>query len=404
MTALFKSSKGVPRFITIDIGSDVVKCFVFEIDENQDPPVANIIGVGKESLPLGATRGGVIVHDEEVQEALHEALIKATEDIDSKVKDVVFGVSGDLSIGLMTTVKLARGTNDAIKEKELKEINSKIYQASLDEATSQLYELTGNSDVDLDMITSSVVYTKVDGKLVKDPIGVEGHKMEIAFFAAFCPTFHIQSLQYLAKKLNLNIVAVGSEMYSLVKSLGFSKGPIYDCAIMDIGGELTDVGIVFGGGIVATRSLPVGGYHFTSQISKKMNIPYVDAEKVKCEYSFGNLSESENLIVQNSIGDVLDTWLSGVELLFAEFTGVKTFASKIYLVGGGAELPDIVEYISKEPWTKAIPFKSPPEFSKLSLSDLSRVVDKTGRVQSKSDIMPTSLSVIYLEAKGYLDE
>ncbi|MFZ5424528.1 MAG: cell division FtsA domain-containing protein [Patescibacteria group bacterium] len=402
--SLFNSSKKPARFLTVDIGSNLVKCMVFEVDPEQNSKIVNVIGEGAESLPMGATRGGVIVHPEEVEDALKMALNKATEDLDHKVKDVIFGVSGDLALGLMTTVKIVRGKNDAVSEKELNKVYDKIYQASLDEASTQLYEYTGNSDVDLEIVTSSMVYTKLDEKLVSNPVGMEASKMEIAFYACFCPSFHIQSLQNLAKALGLNIIAIGSQMYAAAKALQLSSSEVLDCALMDIGGEQTDVAIVFGGGIVATRSLPIGGNHFTSEISKKMNIPFADAEKVKQEYSFGNLSESENMVLQDSIVPIMETWLSGVELLFTEFTGVKTFASKIFLIGGGAELPDIEEFIAKEPWTRSIPFKSPPEFSKLSLADLSHIVDKTGSLQSMSDLLPASLSIIYLELNGFLDE
>uniref|UniRef100_A0A7C4XT57 Uncharacterized protein n=1 Tax=candidate division WWE3 bacterium TaxID=2053526 RepID=A0A7C4XT57_UNCKA len=56
--------------------------------------------------------------------------------------------------------------------------------------------------------------------------------------------------------------------------------------------------------------------------------------------------------------------------------------------------------MSKEPWTKSIPFKSPPEFSKLSVDDMKLVEDLTGSAHSLEFVVPLALSVVYLEAKG----
>jgi hypothetical protein len=95
--------------------------------------------------------------------------------------------------------------------------------------------------------------------------------------------------------------------------------------------------------------------------------------------------------------DVLTIWLSGVNLLFAEFSGIKTFASRIYLTGEGFEVPDIYEMLVTEPWTKSIPFREPPEFSKISLSELPLISDLSGKASSLEWTMPASLSILFLE-------
>jgi hypothetical protein len=95
--------------------------------------------------------------------------------------------------------------------------------------------------------------------------------------------------------------------------------------------------------------------------------------------------------------------LHGVELLFQEFNGVKTFAPNIYMAGGGAELPDIYEVVTKEPWSRSIPFKSPPEFTKLSMKDLPLVIDRTGKASTMGDLVPAALSLVYLELRGLVE-
>jgi len=391
------------RFLTIDIGSEVVKCMAFEVAENQHGYYANIIGVGKETLSYGSARSGIVVDIDEVEKSIESAVERATLELGGKIKEVIFGVSGDLSLGLMTTVRLVRAKGDKITDKELDDIYSKIHEASYNQALNELMEITGDTEEDIELITSSLVYTKLDGNEVKDVIGQEGKVLEIAMFTAFTPSFHTKMLQTISKNLGLKILAIGSNMYSLTKSLSFAKGRYFDGVIMDVGGEVTDVGIVFGGGIVSTRSLSIGGAHFTRALGKKLGITYLDAEQKKKSYSFGRLSPDENARVEDNMYEIMEIWLSGIELLFMDFTGVKTFSSQICLVGGGASLPELVNFVNKEPWSKSIPFRSPPEFIKLTLSDLHKVADSTGKVYGLEDIMPASLSIVYLEMGGYLN-
>ncbi len=397
----FDLSNKPPVFLTIDIGSEAVKCLAFAVSEG-DKRVAEIVGIGRSRLIHGSTRAGAIIDMEEVESSVGAAISEATEELGVKVSDAVFGVSGDLSFGLMTTVKAVRSGEDSITEKEIKHIYERIYDAAYSQALNEVLEITGSADLDIDMITSSTVYTKLDGHIIDEPVGRDGANLEVAVFTAFAPLFHIKALQKLAKKLRLNILAIGSQMYALVKSLEYSKGRLLDCVIMDVGSELTEVGVVFGGGILSTRTLPIGGMHFTDAISKAFDITYLDAEDKKISYSFDRLPEEESIKVQNSLNDTMSIWVSGIEQLFSDFTGVKTFAPDVYVVGGGFYLPDVLSSIRNEPWTRAIPFKSPPDFSKLSIADLPKVTDTTGKADCLDLILLASLSIIYLESRGHL--
>ncbi len=398
----FNSNKTPSKFLTVDIGSDAIKVMAFEIETTEDSTLASIIGMGKSDLNEESTRGGVIVDMEGVEQALDKAILSACNGVND-IKDVVFGVSGTLSVGIMTTVKVVRGKREPVSAKEVEKVFERIHSAAFDEIQNVYMNITGDPEIEVTMVTSSVVYNKLDGEKVLDIVGKDGQVLEIAVFTAFTPNYHLDMLQELSERLGINIVAIGSNMYSLVKSLSGKKGKDFDGVILDVGGELTDVGIIFGGGIVSTRSIDIGGTHFTKALGSHMNLSFMDAESKKLEYSYGRLQESDEVLIKGYIDNLLDTWLTGLELLFQDFTGVKTFAPQIFMVGGGAEFPDIFDVVSKEPWTKSIPFKSPPEFSKLTIEDLSHVSDKTGKGNSLENLIPAALSIIFLEAKGLIE-
>ncbi len=391
-----RSAKG--QFLTLDIGTDYVKCLLFELSQSETGQKLHIVGFGKQPLSYLYTRGGAIVDYDGVKQTVSAAIAEALSASDSKLKDVIIGLSGEVTKGLVTTVRLTRPNADVpMSEKELSILISKIESSAFVEASKEVSMMTGNPDLEIDLTNSAISNVKLDGVYIKDPLGLTGEVIEIALFTAFSPSYHLKLLQKLTKELGLKIITITSGLYALNKSL-IEKHEQVNLILMDVGGETTDVGIVFGGSLVATRTLSLGGRHITRSISERFGLSYSDAEEKKIRYSLGNLPEEENIKVYECVREVLDLWLSGIELLFSDFEGIKTFPSRIFLLGGGSSLKDLLSVLEKEPWTKTIPFKEPPIFDRLLVSDLSLVSDMTGKLTGQDDILPASLGGIYLEA------
>ncbi|MBI4091117.1 pilus assembly protein PilM [candidate division WWE3 bacterium] len=392
-------SNGVPKhkdFLTLDIGTDYVKCLSFEYTEDPEPKLS-ISGMGKQPLGYLYTRAGAIVDYEGVKQVTEVAVKEAISSSGTKTREVILGLSGETTKGLVTTVRLVRPEPERkVSTEELSRIISKIEETALAEAMREVAVMTGNADIEIALINSALSFVKVDGVYIKEPLGATGRVLEIALFTAFCPEFHLDLLQKLTRDLKLKMLTVTSQLYALSKLLSEKKEDA-NMVIMDVGGETTDVGVVFGGGLVATRTLSMGGRHVTRVISEAFGMSFGDAEEKKIRYSLGNLDQEESFKIKECVGEVADLWLSGVELLFSDFDGVKTFPSKIFLVGGGALLGDILEKLNKEPWTRSIAFKEPPTFEKVAFSDLHGIHDLTGKITGLDDILPAAIAEVYLE-------
>lgn len=389
------AKKKTSEFLTLDIGTDFVKCFVFRHNVEQD--TFTIIGLGKQKLSSFSTRAGVVVDYAGVKEASEVALREALNQASSKTKDVIIGLSGEVTKGLVTTVRLTRPHHEIpINDKELSSLITKIQETAYLEASKEIIDMTGNPDLEIELTNSSISWVKLDDQFVKDPLGVAAKKMEVALFTAFSPTFHLELLQKLAKDLKLKIITITSEMYALSKCLSTKEG-YENVILMDIGGETTDVGIVFGGGLVATRTLSLGGRHITRAISECFGLSLEDAEEKKLMYSLGTLDVDETARIKECVKDVLDLWLSGLEVLFLDFNGIKTFPSKIIITGGGSSLRGIDGFLAYDSWLRNIQFKETPIFEKAQIASLIRVVDSTAKATSGDDIMPASLSEVFIE-------
>lgn len=387
-----KTATSENRFLAVNIDSDYVRCLAMY---NEGGSI-KILGTGKQELDPGKVRAGSIVFADQVAQAMEAATAQALQDVGGDVTDTIFGVSGDLCLGLMTTIKAKRTHPAPINQKEINELTERIDQSAYLQAQNEYMQINGNPENELETVTNSMVYLKLDGQKVSGLKDKTGTTIEMAVFNAFVPSHHISSLQKVAKEAGLNIMAIGSEMYCLVQTINAAHQPT-DFIVVEVDGDYTTVAVVFGGGIVGTRTLNVGYRHLIEGVSERMGITMVEAAKVLKSYTLQKLTNSEVVIVKNALKAPLEIWLAGLELLFAEYSGVKTFAPKIFLTGEGLEVSDLWEALNDQEWTKSIPFKSPPELERLTFMDLNTVTDSTGHAAGSEWLPSACLSVIKLE-------
>ena len=393
---LEKASSDENKFLSLNINAKDVRCLVFYFDGD----TFKIIGSGKIDLPENSVRGGIVIDKDVVTKALKDVVEKATEDLGGKVNRVIVGLDGGETLGLATTVRLKRPTGDPIREEEVEELYAKITEASYIQAYNKAMQVTGNTDTELEVITTSEIYLKVEGQRVAALEGQHGENVEACVYNAFAPSYHIKNLQSLIKKAGLDLIAIGSQMYALVEWLKMPPKESSDFVVISVAEDSTDVGVVFGGGIISTKTLNIGYLHFLESVKARMGLSLNEAENVLKTYNLGKLAVSEASVVKNCLSETIKIWLDGIKLLFEDFSGVKTFASKIYLAGRGSEIPDVIEAVKEDSWTKTVPFKTSPEFSKISLSEIQKVIDSTDKIKTNEWLYISAASIIYKEIYG----
>ena len=391
-----KTEEDINKFLSISISSRDIRCLVFYFDNN----TFKIIGSNKQDLPEGCVRNGMILDKDIVVEAIKTCVSLATEDLEEEIHRVLVGVDGGATLGLTTTVRLKRPSNGPMQASETEDLYKRIMDASSIQVRNKVLQTTGNPDSKLDSITTSEIYLKIDGQNVIALEGQHGDIVEAAVYNCFAPSFHIKNLQTVIKKAGLEIIAVGSQMYSLVEWLKKAPKNAADFVLISVAEDSTDVGVVFGGGIISTKTLNIGYEHFISSIATRMGLSKQEAEAVITMYNLQKLTGSEMAVVKSCLDEILSIWLDGLKLLFEDFSGVKTFAPTIFLAGCGTEIPDVLENLKNKPWTKTVPFKAEPEISKLSFSDLTKIVDSTEKINTPDWLYTAATSIIYEELMG----
>ncbi len=144
----------------------------------------------------------------------------------------------------------------------------------------------------------------------------------------------------------------------------------------------------------------IGGRAFTKRIATVANVSFEKAEEMKIAYSKGELGPKSTKAVEEAVNADIQVWLSGVELSLAEFDRVDHLPAKILLCGGGTGLPQIMDALKGSKWYKNLPFARKPTVNHISPSEVNRVIDKTGKLTSYSDITPMGLANLGLDTVG----
>lgn len=397
---LLKIDNRSPYFLTIDLGSETIKVLLNEviIDENEEK--VRVKGVYKEYLSSEINFYGQIIDFEKLKQALSKILDQIKKEFKNlAVKDVLVTLSGNNSRSIMTTLQIDRPVSSVISEKESIEISQKVFEAAYKELSQIIFEETGEENVELELLDYIPVYQTCDGREVIDLIGEEGNEIQVCYSVFFGKSGIIGDYKKLIKSLGLNLVSFIPSNLAVLKSLKSSKKDKIDCVILDIGGYTTEAIICFGGGVFLNKTLDIGGSDLTNELAAKLNLSFLNAEKLKRLYTFNKLKEKESSVVQKIILFNLSNWLVGLEELFKDFDQVKVFPSDFYVLGGSSELPDITELLFEEPWTKSIPFKSLPEFKRIDFNSLKKL-DKSQMARPHEDLIPILVSIEYLNKRN----
>lgn len=380
--------------VALDIGTEFVKALIGRVGDN----TVEIIGVGRKHQRLTDMQSGAVTDIAGVVDNCDDALKQAEEMAGVVVKDCVMGIAGELVKGTSTTIKYKRTNQETkIEMDELRKILDRVQERAFERARETLAWETGQQEIDVKMVNTAIVDVQIDGYRVTNPIGFQGRDVSIQLFNAFAPMVHIGALQSVGTNLDLNVINIAAEPFAVAKSVGGEDSSDFSAIFIDIGGGTTDIALVNNGGVEGTKMFGIGGRAFTKRISQAAGVTFDQAEEMKLDYSAGKLPHAgDRKAVEEAVAADIKVWLSGVELSLSEFDKVDHLPAKILLCGGGTGLPQITTAL-KGDWYKNLPFARKPIVSHISPDQVSRVIDKTGKLTSYADITPMGLANLGLD-------
>jgi cell division protein FtsA len=364
------------------------------VEEDEGNLYGLVRGVGRRRQGLAHMQSGTVSDIEAVVENCAAALADAEQMAGLRPTSAAIGIAGELVKGTTSTLVVRREQpRTPLTEEELERVVERVQRDALRQAEERISWESGIERLDVRLVHAAIVETKIDGYPVSNPIGFTGAQLEIAIFNAFAPMVHLEALQSVASALGLQLLGVIAEPYAVATCLG--PGEIGDAGALfvDIGGGTTDVALVRGGGIAGTKMLALGGRAFTKGIADRFGLPFDRAEALKL--AIGG-AEPAVPVDQDALAESLSedarVWLAGVELMISDLAAGELLPGRVYLCGGGADLPQIGSVLAEAEWWSRLPFARRPQVRPLAPTEVAGLRDATGQLATRQDVTPMALA------------
>lgn len=269
------AEKNQKYYVGLDIGTTKIVAMVGIKNEYGK---IQILGYGY-SISDGINKG-VVVNITRTTNSIQRAVQEAQEKTGLEIRNVEVGIAGQHIRSMQHSDYIIRTNPEkVIDEKDLEQLGQQVRNLGLESGQEIIHILPQEY--------------KVDGIAeIKDPIGMEGARLEAIFHLVIGQTSSIRSILRCVKDAGLNPIGLTLEPIASAESVLDDDEKEAGIALVDIGGGTTDVAIFKDGIIRHTAVIPMGGNIITKDIEAGCGILLKQAEKLKVR--FGSAWPAQN--------------------------------------------------------------------------------------------------------------
>src|SRR5881394_1593546 len=359
----------------IDVGSAKTCALVAEITDS---------GLRYRGHGVAESRGsrkGVIVELDKAVGAIQKAVEQAEDIAGVPIEHALLGVSGGHVRGVNSHGGLSFGNR-------AREIGRDELRAAVEKARS--IPLPADREI-LHLLPQEFILDDQTG--VHDPLGMMAARLEVRVHIVTVASSAMQNVVTAVNRAGVHVDDTVFEPLACADSVLRSDERELGICLADIGAGSTNLIVIQEGAVAHSAVLPVGGDHFTSDLSVGLCTPIVEAEKIK--KLFGNAivtlipegnevevpsvgDRASRLVSQRMVGEILEPRARELFEMLREnlrHAGMlEVCAAGVVLSGGGSRLPglmDIADSVLRKPIRMAWPFPlakmpstlSEPEFA-----------------------------------------
>jgi cell division protein FtsA len=139
--------------------------------------------------------------------------------------------------------------------------------------------------VDRELIHCVPVGYTIDGSRgIRDPRGMYGDKLGINMHLITASTGAVRTLVTCVQRCHLDVAALVVSPYAAALSALVEDEMNLGATVIDMGGGTTSIAVFYDGKLVHADSVPIGGFHVTSDIARGLSTPLAHAERMKTLY------------------------------------------------------------------------------------------------------------------------
>ena len=216
-------------------------------------------------------------------------------------------------------------------------------------------EIAATTEGKLYCVGYSVKSFYLNGFLISNLTGHKGQNIGAEVIATFLPRSVIDSLYSVMNKVNLKVVNLTLEPIAAMEAAIPKNLRLLNIALVDIGAGTSDIAISSKESISAYGMVPMAGDEITEAIVQEYLVDFNTAENIKRsiskekEVTYIDVLGMENTILSESVfklvSSIVNKTSEEISKKILELNGDKP-PSAVFLVGGGAHTPGIVEAIA----------------------------------------------------------
>ena len=350
MTVMSNIKRSNDIFAVIDIGNTKVSSLIGTSAKNNDVQV-KVLGFGQHAS-LGITNG-IVTDMKEIANSIAKAVEGAETMAGFPINKVTCSLSGGRPITKVTRGKL-KIENGQVMKSDIAKIQ-KMNKPKLIE--------------NYKFLSSSVIKYYIDNNTpVDNPIGIHTDNLIVEISHIYGRKSIIENISSAIDLCHLSIdkFIICSEASGVSTLIEDER--LNGAIVIDLGGNVTSIGVFINNKIIFSDSIPIGGVHITSDIVRGLGTKAEDAEKIKILYGSALSNETDEYTkievpIISDEGEIIDqeipkAMLTAIikprieeifELVKERLTFLTLSASsinKVILCGGGANLNNVRELAS----------------------------------------------------------
>lgn len=331
------------HFVGLDIGTAGVRCVVGMLDANAGNK-PSIIGHGSSSN-LGM-RKGVVVHIDDVAEAIVQAITEAERISGHHINRATVNVNGSHVSGINSKGVIAISTaNREIQPEDRFRV----------EEAATVVQLPPNREI----IQFFAKNYSVDGQQnIKDPVGMQGVRLEVDAHIVTASTPNLRNLDAALLKAEMTPTHHTVSSLAATEAVMSRQQKEAGTVLLDIGAGTTNLIVVEDGEVQHVAVIPIGGQHITNDLAIGLRTDLDIAEKVKLEHA--TLAKATKATASVSIDKLTHTFpmdevqmivearveemLEYVDKELHKIRRSRKLPGGVIVTGGTSKLPGIAEF------------------------------------------------------------
>jgi type IV pilus assembly protein PilM len=175
----------------------------------------------------------------------------------------------------------------------------------------------------------------------------QGEEQTELFAVAF-PRAVVDSYTVLTKLMGLEVILVETTMAAAARLFNHDRHSDVATVIIDFGSLTSDISI-FHNEVLVTGTVAGGGLIFTNALRDKLAVSEAEAATIKTKYGLANSKKQDE--IKKILAPTLELIIKEIRRMmryYEERYGNQQKIGQIVMLGGGANMPGLADYLTKE--------------------------------------------------------